>query len=53
MYDSAPMFFFGLISRLKIGTKQGTISAAGWPDEFVKKIAQNVAQPIFLVKIIA
>jgi hypothetical protein len=20
---------------------------AGWPDEFVKKIAQNVAQPIF------
>jgi hypothetical protein len=20
----------------------------GWPDEFVKKIAQNVAQPIFV-----
>jgi hypothetical protein len=24
---------------------------AGWPDEFEKKIAQNVAQPIFLSKL--
>jgi hypothetical protein len=24
---------------------------AGWQDEFVKKIAQNVAQPIFLPKL--
>jgi hypothetical protein len=23
-------------------------SYAGWPDEFVKKIAQNVAKPVFL-----
>jgi hypothetical protein len=21
---------------------------AGWPDEFVKKVAQNVAQPVFV-----
>jgi hypothetical protein len=26
---------------------------AGWPDEFAEKVAQNVAQPIFIAKIYA
>jgi peptide methionine sulfoxide reductase MsrB len=28
-------------------TRAHDLSAAGWPDGFVKKVAHNVAQPIF------
>jgi hypothetical protein len=27
---------------------KGAYSQSGWPDEFVKKMAQNVVQPIFV-----